>query len=191
MSIAQHLLRPHVAAVALTLLFFVAHVDIVDGVACKTPTGVPSLLSACDCTAQAITCNNKGLTAMPANLTNCTQYAARGILSIFFVRIPGSLQVGAFPSLSTISHIGTIFLVCVLYTYMVSHSRPVSRRLRAPCIRRSAALPVPSRRSLSLLESQSNNQIMSIPNTTFHGLTSVTSIQLVSSHDMRAVRVPS
>ena len=144
MSVSQHLLRPHVAALALTLLFFLAHVDIARGVACKTPNGAASPLGACDCTAQSITCNNKGLTAMPANLTNCTQYAARGILSIFFVRIPGSLQVGPFPSLSTISHIGTIFLVCVLYTFMVSHSRPVSRRLARHA---SAAAP----RSLSLL----------------------------------------
>ena len=76
-----------VAALTLLFLCIMHHLDTVDGVPCKTPYGAPSLISACDCTATAITCNNKGLLAMPANLTNCTQFAPKGILSIFFVRV--------------------------------------------------------------------------------------------------------
>ena len=151
MSVSQHLLRPHVAALALTLLFFLAHVDIARGVVCKTPNGAASPLGACDCTAVAISCNNKGLTAMPANLTNCTQYAARGILSIFFVRIPGSLQVGLSP-LSQRSGLSALFFLFASYIHIWSLTRALylgrSRAMhppqrRAPCP--FSPLPVPSR----------------------------------------------
>ena len=61
------------------LLFALAHLDTAHGVACR---GDP--IKACDCTATAITCNNKGLTSIPANLSLCTQFPPSGIMGLYF-----------------------------------------------------------------------------------------------------------
>ena len=183
--------------VALSLLiFFALHLGTALGVACRSPRGEPGLLFSCDCTATAITCNNKGFRTVPGNLSNHTQYPPSKITSVFLSNnlityLPNDTFWGL-TALTTIqlnnnklhnNNSGEEPPVGFTNSFVLDpwgvqygpRMPPGSEVLPGPCTNWTSIFSgLPSLKILYL----NNNRLTYLPNSTFANLTNLTEIRL-------------